>query len=331
MVGLAPLGRGLAPLGPPYELGPPYKLTHGRRVHYFPAPDGISWWDSLHSAHPTNSALPTNASRLKAGLRTLGQARLTPASRHFRYNRKNLQVPQSLTRYRSPVGKACWKDYRKWRIMAKVFTRPLPVKHWAGRDCQHPRQHIDPERLITESRKPCRLPGRFSFLQGVHLQGGDIMAEAARNPSRRRRRKYCGDLESTKVASLIFANKSTLYAMVHHCGLLPRMAAAWRETGPAAVLMAPGGPQAAEPPIEPAATVKPERPSKEALALAVLAHHPDWTDSLIAKEADCNRTTLYTFKKYMAAREIPRQGKNDLPRGSKSPDEALEAWENDDG
>ena len=74
---------------------------------------------------------------------------------------------------------------------------------------------------------------------------------------------------------------------------------------------------------------KPIEPSKEALALAVLADHPDWSDTEIAKKAGCNRTTLYTFKKFMAAREILREGKNDIPRGSKFPDEGMEAWDNE--
>jgi hypothetical protein len=73
-----------------------------------------------------------------------------------------------------------------------------------------------------------------------------------------------------------------------------------------------------------------ERPSKEALALAVLADHPGWSDTEIAKKAGCNRTTLYAFKKFMAAKEILREEKNNLPRGSKFPDEGMEAWDNED-
>ena len=74
---------------------------------------------------------------------------------------------------------------------------------------------------------------------------------------------------------------------------------------------------------------KPDRPSKEALALGVLADHPEWSDTHIAKKAGCNRTTLYTFKKFMAAREILREGKSNLPRGSKFPDDGMEAWDNE--
>ncbi len=77
------------------------------------------------------------------------------------------------------------------------------------------------------------------------------------------------------------------------------------------------------------ATLEPERPSKEVLALVLLSVHPDWSDTQIAKVAGCNRTTLYTFKKFMVAREILREGKNDLPRGSKFPDEGMEAWDNE--
>ena len=73
----------------------------------------------------------------------------------------------------------------------------------------------------------------------------------------------------------------------------------------------------------------PERPSKEALALAVLADHPDWTDKKIAEAAGCNRTSLYDFPKYQTAREILRKGKNDLPRGSKYRDKGIEALDNE--
>ena len=73
----------------------------------------------------------------------------------------------------------------------------------------------------------------------------------------------------------------------------------------------------------------PQRPSKEALALATLADHPDWTDTRIAKEARCSRTTLYTFTKFMAAKAILQEGKNNLPRGNKYPDHDTEAWDNE--
>jgi hypothetical protein len=85
----------------------------------------------------------------------------------------------------------------------------------------------------------------------------------------------------------------------------------------------------AVPPPAAAHEPDPERPSKEALALAVLADHPDWPDTEIAKKAGCNRTTLYTFKKFMAAKKILRAGRSNLPQGSKFPNEGMEAWDNE--
>lgn len=86
------------------------------------------------------------------------------------------------------------------------------------------------------------------------------------------------------------------------------------------------------PALPPAATEPPPpasgRPSKEALALAVLADHPDWSDTKIADAAGCNRTTLYTFRKFMAAREILREGRNNRPRGRKLSNGTIEAWDN---
>ena len=66
--------------------------------------------------------------------------------------------------------------------------------------------------------------------------------------------------------------------------------------------------------------------SKEAIALAVLADHPDWSDDKIAKAAGCHRSTLYTFGKFMAAKEILKKGKAAIAHGSKFPDENVDAW-----
>jgi len=67
--------------------------------------------------------------------------------------------------------------------------------------------------------------------------------------------------------------------------------------------------------------------SKETLALATLAHHPEWTDTAIAAAVGCNRTSLYRWKQYKQAREILEQGKHNLPHGSKAKDGMLEAWD----
>jgi hypothetical protein len=78
----------------------------------------------------------------------------------------------------------------------------------------------------------------------------------------------------------------------------------------------------------PAADAQPAQPvaDKEALALAVLAKHPDWSDADIAKQAGCSRTSLYRWPKYVQAREILEQGKHRLASGAKDQDGRIEAW-----
>ena len=66
--------------------------------------------------------------------------------------------------------------------------------------------------------------------------------------------------------------------------------------------------------------------SKETIALATLAQHPDWSDAKIALAVGCNRSSLYRWSKYTKAREILEGGKQRLPRGSKDEDGRLEAW-----
>ncbi|MBM4027164.1 MAG: hypothetical protein FJ280_17420 [Planctomycetes bacterium] len=66
----------------------------------------------------------------------------------------------------------------------------------------------------------------------------------------------------------------------------------------------------------------------EARALAVFVKHPEWTHKKIAEAAGVNRGQLYRYKKYQAARKIAReQGKASLPRGHKTPDGDLDAYE----
>jgi hypothetical protein len=68
--------------------------------------------------------------------------------------------------------------------------------------------------------------------------------------------------------------------------------------------------------------------NKTALALATLQQHPDWTDEQIAKEVGVNRTTLYDWPDFKKAKEILKQGKNDIPKGSKNGETGdIEAWE----
>jgi hypothetical protein len=66
--------------------------------------------------------------------------------------------------------------------------------------------------------------------------------------------------------------------------------------------------------------------SKESLALATLAEHPDWSDAKIAQEIGCSRTTLYRWPRFRKARAILREGKRRLPSGTKDKDGNMEAW-----
>jgi len=57
------------------------------------------------------------------------------------------------------------------------------------------------------------------------------------------------------------------------------------------------------------------RPSREAMALGLLADHPEWTDTKIAKAAGVARTTLYSWPRYKMARDALQQRSNDRRRG----------------
>ncbi len=72
------------------------------------------------------------------------------------------------------------------------------------------------------------------------------------------------------------------------------------------------------------------RLGKQALALAALAEHPDWTDEEIARAAGCHVKSLYRWKTYITAREAIRRGRGGLPRGGKAPGAGLEAWSDAD-
>lgn len=48
---------------------------------------------------------------------------------------------------------------------------------------------------------------------------------------------------------------------------------------------------------------------KEAIALAWLMLHPEWTDEQIATRAGVHRTSLFRFEKYKAARAAMREGR----------------------
>ena len=71
--------------------------------------------------------------------------------------------------------------------------------------------------------------------------------------------------------------------------------------------------------------------SKKAKALAALADHIDWTDQQIADAADCHVKSLYRWPEYARARELLREGRGSMPRGSKDKDTGdVEAWDDDE-
>lgn len=67
----------------------------------------------------------------------------------------------------------------------------------------------------------------------------------------------------------------------------------------------------------------------EERALALLLKHPEWSQQAMAEAVGVNRTTLYRFERYQAARGALQGGKADIPRGSKDKNGHFEAWECD--
>lgn len=68
--------------------------------------------------------------------------------------------------------------------------------------------------------------------------------------------------------------------------------------------------------------------SGEARALAILTDHPDWTDKRIAEEAGVHVKTLHRYARFRTARRMVRDsGRADLPRGFKTEDGDIEAYE----
>jgi hypothetical protein len=69
--------------------------------------------------------------------------------------------------------------------------------------------------------------------------------------------------------------------------------------------------------------------SKEARALATLKDHPDWTNAQIAEVAGCHVKTLSKWSLFKDARAAMKEGKYEVPRGTKSQEGDLEAWGED--
>ncbi len=77
-------------------------------------------------------------------------------------------------------------------------------------------------------------------------------------------------------------------------------------------------------------TKEEDSPTGEALALAMLVEHSDWSDTNIAKAVGVNRTTLYDWPNFKKAKEALKQGKKKYPRGSKNGKTGdMEAWESE--
>ncbi len=59
-----------------------------------------------------------------------------------------------------------------------------------------------------------------------------------------------------------------------------------------------------------------------------LKTHPDWTDTKIAKHIGVNRTTLYNWPDFQKAKDILKQSKQNIPHGSKdSENGSIEAYD----
>jgi hypothetical protein len=68
----------------------------------------------------------------------------------------------------------------------------------------------------------------------------------------------------------------------------------------------------------------------ESKALAILVQHPDWGPSKIAEKVGCSRGHLYRMKQFQRARAALKQGKHELPLGSKTLEHEVEAWDAED-
>lgn len=74
--------------------------------------------------------------------------------------------------------------------------------------------------------------------------------------------------------------------------------------------------------------------SKEAIALATLVDHPEWTNQQVANAVGCHVKTLSSkqWRKFKAARGTLAYGRANMPSGSKDNETGdVEAWNKDDG
>ncbi len=87
-----------------------------------------------------------------------------------------------------------------------------------------------------------------------------------------------------------------------------------------------GKPAPSSEPTDNTASDEGETVSMEAMALATLADHPEWSDTQIAKAVGCSRTSLYRWPKFVKSQEILKAGKDTMPHGEKTADGDFEAW-----
>ena len=62
------------------------------------------------------------------------------------------------------------------------------------------------------------------------------------------------------------------------------------------------------------------------MACAYLVAHPEWTMIALAKQTGCSRQYLYGLPKLKQLRTLLKEGKFNLPVGTKSLDGSVEAW-----
>ncbi|MCL2330200.1 MAG: hypothetical protein FWC56_02745 [Phycisphaerae bacterium] len=63
-------------------------------------------------------------------------------------------------------------------------------------------------------------------------------------------------------------------------------------------------------------------------AVGVLTKHPHWTNKQIAEAIGCHPKSLSRLQGFTDARKIQKQGRYDLPRGTKDADGNMESWDN---
>lgn len=103
----------------------------------------------------------------------------------------------------------------------------------------------------------------------------------------------------------------------------PAIFAGWGESQPKDIADAPIAPE-----MIPDGGGGAPKLSDEAILVASLLEHPEWTDTRRAQELGINRTTIYRYEKYKQAKALLKRGGGNVPRGSKY-DGTIEAIDED--